>query len=87
MCAPGCPSPKLSLDEVTRGFRGAQHGDRAGSAVRDAYQSLVHSHVLPHMSYRPWPFGAKLPTGEVPSYPSSFRFCQGNAPCHVFAAG
>src|SRR5918995_3482672 len=32
------------------------------------------------MSRSPNPFGGKLPTGDVPSNPSSLRFCQGNSP-------
>jgi hypothetical protein len=62
----------------------AQQGDAAASGWRGVNQSLVHSQALPHTSY---PFGAKLRTGEVPSYRSSLRFCHGNSPCQVFAAG
>ena len=29
--------------------------------------------------------GGNAPTGDVPSKPSSFRFCQGNSPCQKFA--
>ena len=38
------------LADVTRGFRGAQHGVAAASGWLDANQSLVHSQTLPQTS-------------------------------------
>ena len=53
--------------EVTRGLAGTQQGLATASGCRGTYQSEVHSQTLPVMSERPYPFGGKLPTGEVPS--------------------
>jgi hypothetical protein len=39
----------------------------ASAAYRPKNQSAVHSQVLPHMSYKPYPFGGKLLTGDVRS--------------------
>src|SRR4030095_14977545 len=61
---------------------GPQHDLTTSSACRGTYQSEVHSQTLPAMSNSPYPFGGNEPTGEVPSYLSRSRFCQGNSPCH-----
>src|SRR4029079_4427387 len=85
MCSPGWPGLKLCSADVTLGVEGTQHGLATSSGWRGTYQSAVHSQTLPVMSKRPKPFGGKLPTGEVPSKPSSFVFCHGNSPCQLLA--
>ena len=57
----------------------------ASAVWRGWYQSVVHSHTLPIMSYSPYPFGGNASTGDVRSYPSLRRFCHGNSPCQVLA--
>src|SRR6185436_15274116 len=78
----GAASPSGS---EARASRGAQHARDDPSAWRSEKRSFVHSQTLPAMSTRPYPFGGKLPTGDVRSYRSRSRFCHGNSPCQVFA--
>jgi len=50
------------------------------------YQSDVHSHTLPIMSYRPYPL-AGIHAGRRGSLiPSSRVFWTGNSPCQVLAS-
>src|SRR4029079_3062272 len=70
-----------------RGLLGMQQGAGLPWARRGVYQSVVHSQTLPVMSKRPYVFGGNASTGDVPSKPSTRRFCQGNSPCQKFAIG
>src|SRR4051812_12002200 len=50
-----------------------------------SYQSVVHSHTLPIMSTKPYPFAGNALTDEERSYPSLRKFCHGNSPCQVLS--
>ena len=52
---------------------------------RAEYGVVVHSHTLPIMSKSPKAFGAKVPTGDVPTQPRAPSLRYGNRPCQVLA--
>ncbi len=54
-------------ERVASSVAGRRKAVAACSAWCGVKKSLVHSHTLPAMSYSPYPFGGKLPTGDVPS--------------------